>query len=448
MKRVLLVAAILCTVVIIWIILASRRPSPEQTVQNDPKARHVDGVVTDPEGLPVSKAILNVMFGGHGSCMSDKNGKFRLFWSSWSVEPVRTDGQVSLLIRHAKRNLAAAAVLEPEMTKLDIKLRPAVNFTGMVADETGKALRGAKANVTFWNGKYGTMLSETNVKTNRKGCFDIAMIPYGHKCTIVTEADGYGRETIDVFSDDAVDGRLDVGIVKLKLADKKVAGVVYDVNDVPVQNVEISAYGDGQPMRRDILTDAQGKFVVEGMCEGTIQIYAHARDRSPIEYGDTAAEAGTTGVRIVLEKSSSSILHPPKQAPSLTGKSLPELNDIEIDFNFDLADERMVLACFFDIQQRPSRNTLLRLTKQAEELKLKGVTTVAVQAVKVDENTLNEWLKENNVPFTIGTIRDNEEQVRFNWGVKSLPWLILTDKKHIVVAEGFSINELDEKIVR
>ena len=30
--------------------------------------------------------------------------------------------------------------------------------------------------------------------------------------------------------------------------------------------------------------------------------------------------------------------------------------------------------------------------------------------------------------------------------VLGLPWLILTDKKHIVQAEGFNISELDERI--
>jgi len=445
MKRVLLVAAILCTVVIIWIVLASRRPSPVQTGQTDPRARRVDGVVTDSDGLPVSNVRLNVMSAGHGSCMSDKNGRFRL---SWFAGPIQTDGQVYVLVRHAKRNLAAVVTLEPETTKLDIKIEPAVSVTGMVTNETGKALRGAKANVTFWNGKYGTMLSETNVKTNRNGRFDITMIPYGHKCTIETDADGYGRETINIFSDDAVDGRLDVGIIKLKLADKKVAGVVYDANDMPVQNAEISAYGDGQPHRRGIMTDAQGRFVVEGVCEGAIQIYAHARDRSPVEYGHTATEAGATDVTIVLKKSSSPSLHSSEQAPSLMGKSLPELNSIEIDYNFDRAYEQMILVCFFDMQQRPSRNCISRLVERAGQLRQNGISVITVQASKVDEDTLDEWLKENNVPFTIGTIRDNEEQVRFNWGVKSLPWLILTDKKHVVVAEGFSVNELGEKIVR
>ena len=129
------------------------------------------------------------------------------------------------------------------------------------------------------------------------------------------------------------------------------------------------------------------------------------------------------------------------------GKSLPELNDIEIDFNFDRAIERMVLVCFFDMQQRPSRNYISRLAERAGQLRQNGISVIAIQASKVDKNSLDEWLKENNIPFITGPIRDNEEQVRFNWGIKSLPWLILTDKKHIVIAEGFSVNELDEKIV-
>ncbi|MFH1235642.1 MAG: hypothetical protein V1685_01745 [Parcubacteria group bacterium] len=32
------------------------------------------------------------------------------------------------------------------------------------------------------------------------------------------------------------------------------------------------------------------------------------------------------------------------------------------------------------------------------------------------------------------------------WGVKSLPWLILTDTRHIVSSEGFGSGELDMKI--
>jgi hypothetical protein len=43
-------------------------------------------------------------------------------------------------------------------------------------------------------------------------------------------------------------------------------------------------------------------------------------------------------------------------------------------------------------------------------------------------------------------IQGDEEKVRANWGVQSLPWLILTDINHIVTAERFSIEDLGEKI--
>jgi hypothetical protein len=86
------------------------------------------------------------------------------------------------------------------------------------------------------------------------------------------------------------------------------------------------------------------------------------------------------------------------------------------------------------------------LIKQAEELKGKDVIVVAVQASQVDRGVLDKWIKENNTPFPAGMIHEDAERVRLAWGVKSLPWLILTDRKHIVRVENFGLAELDEKI--
>jgi hypothetical protein len=102
--------------------------------------------------------------------------------------------------------------------------------------------------------------------------------------------------------------------------------------------------------------------------------------------------------------------------------------------------------CFFDFEQRPSRNCILLLSTKADELKAKDVVIVAIHPLKVKQAVFDEWVKKNNIPFPIGMVEGDEEKIRFNWGVKSLPWLILTDKQHIVRAEGFSINDLDEKI--
>jgi hypothetical protein len=133
-------------------------------------------------------------------------------------------------------------------------------------------------------------------------------------------------------------------------------------------------------------------------------------------------------------------------APSLVGKPLPDINDITTDFTPAQAQDRMVLVCFFDMNQRPSRHCITQLAGQAEQLKSKGITVVAVQATKIDHETLNQWVRKYNVPFSVGMVKGDDEKIRFNWGVKSLPWLILTDKNHDVTAEGLAVNELDEKI--
>jgi hypothetical protein len=54
--------------------------------------------------------------------------------------------------------------------------------------------------------------------------------------------------------------------------------------------------------------------------------------------------------------------------------------------------------------------------------------------------------KKAYIPFSVWMVKDDAEKVRFTWGVKSLPWLILTDSKHIIRACGFSLGELDKNI--
>jgi len=136
----------------------------------------------------------------------------------------------------------------------------------------------------------------------------------------------------------------------------------------------------------------------------------------------------------------------PKVSESLMGKSLPELDEFGIGLSAADANDKAILICFFDMEQRPSWHCIMELTKRAEELKEKGVIIITVQVSKIDQAKLDEWVKENNIPFPVGMIESDEEKTRFNWGVRSLPWLILTDEQHIVRAEGFSVNELDEKI--
>jgi hypothetical protein len=127
-------------------------------------------------------------------------------------------------------------------------------------------------------------------------------------------------------------------------------------------------------------------------------------------------------------------------------KSLPSFTNVLFNSVPDRTEENALLICFFDMDQRPSRNCILQLAKRAEGLRRKGIIVVAIQASKVDGDKLNKWIKKNSISFPIGLIQGDEEKTRFTWSVKSLPWLILTNKNNNVSSNGFSLAELDEKI--
>jgi len=225
----------------------------------------------------------------------------------------------------------------------------------------------------------------------------------------------------------------------LQPADLSISGVVVDAEGKPAAGVPIFLHGRDQP-GRSTATDENGRFTIKRICKGQLRLQANF-DSSPGGSGFLEAQGGDKDVKIILGQEG---IHKPHV--SLVDKPLPDLKDLKVDLSPADTDDKMLLVCFWDMQQRPSRNCIIRLAKQAEQLKNEGVTIIAVQSSKIDEKTLDEWVKENNVPFPVGMIQGNEEKTRFTWGVKSLPWLILTDKKHIVQAEGFGINELDEKI--
>jgi hypothetical protein len=153
------------------------------------------------------------------------------------------------------------------------------------------------------------------------------------------------------------------------------------------------------------------------------------------------------GAMVTDSRSGRTIMYTHKpEPPDLIGKALPESVDTSASFVPEQAKNGRMLICFWDMQQRPSRHCLKSLAEKAGNFADKGISVLCVHASEVDRETLNEWMKDYNVPFASKTITHDLEKTRVVWGVKSLPWLILTDQKHIVEANGFSLAELDEKI--
>jgi hypothetical protein len=102
-----------------------------------------------------------------------------------------------------------------------------------------------------------------------------------------------------------------------------------------------------------------------------------------------------------------------------------------------------VIVMLIDAEQRPARRSLKLLTDQATALKEKHVAVLILQAGSIADDAYAAWLQEAALPFPIARLKDSSGKGRFEWGARSLPWLILADKAHRVVAEGFPIEELD-----
>ncbi|HUW19983.1 MAG TPA: carboxypeptidase regulatory-like domain-containing protein [Sedimentisphaerales bacterium] len=408
----------------------------------------ISGVVRDPEGKPVEGVKLKVCPVGHQDISSDAEGKFEVRWDPRSWGPEEREMAFYLVARQEERNLAAAVEIEEDARTLDVNVVPAVIFTGKVVDPNGNGIPEAKINVMLQASRWGSPITDWQrggATADSEGKFEVKAIPPGHKYSVIASAEEYGRNQVQVSSEDAVDNRLAVGEMTLALANLSVSGVVVDLDDKPVANAQIFAYGEGQPDRQNIGADKDGKFVIEKVCAGRIGISANVRGGGRMN-GHVETEGGATDVKIVVSERGGSDRFVPREPPSLVGKALPDLNDVGVALSAADANDKMILVCFWDMNQRPSRHCVRQLAQRVEELKEKGVVVAAVQGSKVEQQTLNDWMKKFNVPFPSGMIGGDEEKTRFRWGVRSLPWLILTDKEHVIRAAGFGLGDLDEKI--
>ena len=394
----------------------------------------VSGLVLDEAGRRVPGVLVKALpFGEEG--LTDQAGRFEVGFDPDS--PCE-----KLFARHIERNLAAIVDVEDRSKAVKVVLKPALSIRGQVTDSEGVGIPAAR--LVLWL-RIRNMLTPcgSEIVTDSQGRYGMRAVPpeqTGFEYRVSVNSSGYGDKQIERVSiTDEPPAEVQMNTLVLQSADQSISGVVVDAKGKPAARVPIFLHGAGQPIR-NTATDSQGRFIIRRMCKGPVKIQA-SFDSSPGGSGSIKAEGGDQNVEIILGQER---VH--TRYISLTGKQLPDLRDFRIDLSSADAGNKMILVCFWDMNQRPSRKCLLQLSTRAQELKAKDVVVVAIQAAKVGENTLSAWVTENNIAFPVGIIQGDEDKTRFAWGVQSLPWLILTDCDHVVTAEGFSLDELDERI--
>ena len=75
-----------------------------------------------------------------------------------------------------------------------------------------------------------------------------------------------------------------------------------------------------------------------------------------------------------------------------------------------------------------------------------GLVASQVMAIQFGAPVLENFARTNHVHFPLGMIESEEAKTKFNWGLRSEPWVILADRDQVVRAEGFALGEINDKL--
>jgi protocatechuate 3,4-dioxygenase beta subunit len=406
----------------------------------------VEGIVTGPSDRPAAGVQVTVVPRDGPSCLTDSKGRFR-------CNPRSTTGPSGLMLvlaRDPVDGLADVVAFRSVPASIAVRLKPAFTLRGRVTDPNGKAVRRAEVGLVGHLDSYGVSIASPAV-TDANGWYEIRAVPppwYDFTYSREVSAPGYGPVTAgqaarpDANNPDRV---VLLDPVVLQPADRSVSGIVMDTAGRPVPGVEINVDGRGQPRCRAV-TDEQGRFLVEGLCEGLVHVDAF-RQGPPRGEGRSEVRSGDRDVRVVM--------HDEKHVPSMSfrgdravygslkGSELPDLNDLCTTLPVAELKDKPILLCLVDIDEDPaSRQCLKDLGKMAETLTGQAVAVVVVQIPGVNPVRYSDWLEDNHITFRIYGGQRTFEGKKVEWGVNSLPWLILTNREHVVVADGLSVSGL------
>ncbi|MBN1359268.1 MAG: carboxypeptidase regulatory-like domain-containing protein [Sedimentisphaerales bacterium] len=432
--------------------------------------RIVSGQVVDSEGRPLEGIRLRIYGEGQpdGQTTTDDEGRFTLNVCEGAVgfmaEGRLDEREVSCRATTMAGTMDVRLVVTPGRRSAHryIRSKPADEIlttgkfvAGRAVDESGQPVAGVPVNVNAIRrerepGRFSWTYSNYNTLgdiTDREGRFIIEveedaayclLFSPVHQAALMVYDLPMGTKDYEVILPEGgtVTGRL----VRLQNGQK----VPVADTEVRIAQTSRASYSHlGFDQDRTTKTDAQGRFRFEHLRR------LYRSDRYTGEQSTRIWEVSSLGLTQTVgffddaETVDIELVVKPKleDATPLKGKPLPAWETLGISVETEPLVNKRVLVCFFDYEQRLGRRGVSQLARQVETLAVADVAVVAVDVSSADVNALQAWADDLPVSLMRQMTTDRDE-ARFNWNVQSLPWLILTDAEHAVVAEGFSVEEL------
>jgi hypothetical protein len=190
--------------------------------------------------------------------------------------------------------------------------------------------------------------------------------------------------------------------------------------------------------------DALGSFLPDDIKDGAQACIFLGRI---VDNGDGPRYLWSKAPRFVVDANDRLVRYDPNTMPIRVVKALPKLKQFDLDPGADWAKEKMVLLCFWEMGQPDSEQLVAALAERQESLAEKGVAVILVEACAATRARLKSWASRNEIVFPVGSFSERSvEALRQGWSLETLPRLVLTDRNHVIVAQGFGLDKLDEKI--
>lgn len=422
-----------------------------------PRLHLVRGTVVDTQGQPAENVYITVGIGQR--VLTDSTG-----WFEGMQNPLYPSHLV--VARDKKNNLVGAEFFYHAMRELRVVLKPGGSIKGRVTDDMGRGIAGANVKISLnclkrsGNRNVGGQanLDTAGTRTDSQGYYrleTVTPLTSGFHYHLRFEAEEFGPTLYKLTEPMKPGEEVTIPDMQLVTLDSYISGVVLDENDNPVARkpVFVSSGRGGFPISKATSTDEQGRFKVKRIPEGpvTIQagfglgsdaanISAHSRDNVPIKLGDHFKN-----------------YFPPS---SLVGSQLPDLRALEMGFDYKHFKNKKNLVVFMDYTERPSQIAVNSLKRGQLDFRRSNVEVVCIQVAPVDEQDLIAWKKENRISFPVYVLpgqsnwdgknnplvlKQNPEimkTLRREWGVRSIPWTILTDENRKILATGLNVSSI------